>query len=99
MGTPSVSMAGKADLRQLAFILKNAKLAVTHDSGAMHLAGYFKVPVVALFGPTDPYFSGPWTKGSAVVQRKQDCPRCQAPEARTIKHECMSAITTEDVLN
>lgn len=99
MSSPSTSMVGKADLCQLAFILKNAELAITHDSGAMHIASYFGVPVVALYGPTDPYFSGPWSKGSGYVHRNQDCPRCQNPKAVKVLHECMSAITVGDVID
>ena len=60
MKTPSVSLAGKINLRQLAFVLKKCSWVLTHDSGVMHLACYFNVPVVALWGPTDINKYAPW---------------------------------------
>ena len=54
MKMPSLSLAGKINLRQLAFVLKKSAWALTHDSGVMHLSSYFNVPVLALWGPTDP---------------------------------------------
>ncbi len=99
MKHPSLSVVSKTDLRELAFVLTKARFAVTHDSGAMHLASYFGVPVVALFGPTDPYFSRPWSSGSKVVHPNTDCPRCARPKDHGIKHTCMGAITVEDVID
>jgi len=82
MKNPSISLAGKTDLRELAFVLQQAKFAITHDSGTMHLACYFDVPVVALWGPTDVNKYGPWSSKSAVVRGQGS----------------VSSITAEDVL-
>lgn len=83
MKKPSVSLAGKTDLRELAFVLQRAKFAITHDSGTMHLACYFDVPVVAVWGPTDVGKYGPWSSKAVVVYRDGK----------------MSSITMEDVLS
>jgi ADP-heptose:LPS heptosyltransferase len=99
MKSPSVSLAGKINLRQLAFVLKKCSWAMTHDSGVMHLACYFNVPVVALWGPTDINKYAPWgTQKSVIVRRNEKCLRCHDPKSKGA-HHCMSFITVEDVVN
>ena len=70
MKTSSLSLAGKINLRQLAFVLKKCSWALTHDSGVMHLASYFNVPVVALWGPTDINKYAPWSAKISDCQAK-----------------------------
>jgi len=98
MRTSALSLAGKINLRQLAFILKKSSWAMTHDSGIMHLACYFNVPVVALWGPTDINKYAPWTQRSVIVRRNEKCPRCRDPKSEGA-HNCMSFIEVEDVID
>ena len=99
MKSSSVSLAGKINLRQLAFVLKKCSWAMTHDSGVMHLACYFNVPMVALWGPTDINKYAPWgSSRSAVVRRNERCLRCRDPKSKGA-HNCMSFIKVEDVIN
>jgi len=98
MKTPSLSLAGKINLRQLAFILKKCSWAMTHDSGVMHLASYFDVPLVVLWGPTDVDRYAPWSKRSVIVRRNEECVRCRNPKDKAL-HNCMSFIKVDDVIN
>jgi lipopolysaccharide heptosyltransferase II len=98
MKSPSVSLAGKINLRQLAFVLKKCSWALTHDSGVMHLSCYFNVPVVARWGPTKLDTYAPWTTKSVVVRRNEKCLRCRDPKSKG-PHHCMSFIEVEDVIN
>jgi heptosyltransferase-1 len=50
-------------------LVRRAQLFVGGDSGPMHLAAALGVPVVALFGPTDPLRNGPWGPGAKAVVR------------------------------
>ena len=93
-----LNLAGRTNLIQIAALIKRAKIAIVHDSGPMHIASYFNKPVVALFGPTDPQCSAPWSSLFKVVHRNTQCPRCLNPKAFSVLHNCMSAITQEDVL-
>jgi heptosyltransferase II len=97
MKSSSLSLAGKINLRQLAFVLKKSSLAITHDSGVMHLACYFNVPVVALWGPTSIEKYAPWGLKSAVVRRNEECLRCRDPKSKSL-HNCMSFIKVQDVI-
>jgi heptosyltransferase II len=52
-------LAGKTDLVGLAAALRACRLLVTNDTGGMHLANALGVPLVGLFGPTNPIRTGP----------------------------------------
>jgi ADP-heptose:LPS heptosyltransferase len=97
MRSPALSLAGKINLRQLAFVLKKCSWALTHDSGVMHLACYLNVPVVALWGPTDINKYAPWGFKSVVVRRNEECLRCRDPKCESA-HQCMSFIKVQDVI-
>jgi ADP-heptose:LPS heptosyltransferase len=64
-----LSLAGSLDLCELAFVVRNAKFVIAHDSAAMHVASYFDVPTIALWGPTDKEKYGPWSSKSRIVYR------------------------------
>ena len=59
IGGGARSVAGRTELLELAAILERARVAVTVDSGPMHLAAAVGTPLVVLFGPGDPRRFGP----------------------------------------
>lgn len=70
---------GKFTLNQLYYLMKRSRFVVTNDSGAMHLATAAGVDIVAIFGPTSPLKTGPYTvKNKAVIIRRSDlsCSPC-----------------------
>jgi len=91
MKASSLSLAGKVNLRQLAFVLKKSSWAVTHDSGVMHLACYLDVPVVVLWGPTDISKYAPWSSRSVIVRRNEKCIRCLDPKSRSAVQDVIEA--------
>ena len=64
----AVTLAGRVTLGQALCLYRRARLMVSCDSGPMHAAAALGVPVVALFGPTQPERTGPWGEGHWVVQ-------------------------------
>jgi len=85
--TPPLNLAGRTSLAELAAVLKQARVAVTTDTGPMHLAAALGTPVVALFGPTAPWRTGPFGEGHQVVRLELDCSPCfqrQCPEPRCL---------------
>ena len=56
------------DLRDAIIALKAADLAVTNDSGLMHIAAAIGTPTVGIFGPTDPRLWGPLNPLAAAVE-------------------------------
>ena len=71
---PVVDLVGRTSLRQALGVLSQLKLLVTNDSGLMHAAAALSVPLVALFGSTDPgghrplHLPGHGDSPSAAVQ-------------------------------
>ena len=87
MQEPALSLAGRTTLPELAAVLRRARLLVTTDTGAMHLAAALETPVVALFGPTAPWRTGPFGAGHQVVRLGLDCSPCfqrRCPEPRCL---------------
>lgn len=56
----TVNLAGRVSLAQLAYIIAKAKLYIGPDTGITHLAAVTGVPVIALYGPTNPVKWAPW---------------------------------------
>ncbi len=81
----------------LAELLAAASVAVTNDSGPMHLAGAVGTPVVGIFGPTDPGRTAPSGSPHRVLDRYVFCSPCFRTEC-PYGHECMKEITVEAVL-
>jgi ADP-heptose:LPS heptosyltransferase len=65
-----LDLSGKLNLRQLAGVIAKARLAVTVDTAAMHLAAAFGVPQVGLFGPTNPYHWAPRGERAVVLRAR-----------------------------
>jgi heptosyltransferase-1 len=87
--------AGTTNLRELAYVYKNATVVVSTDSGPMHLAAVLETPVVALFGPTAPWRTGPYGKAHKVLRVDRDCSPCFEKSCDTV--ECMTSLQVEDV--
>jgi ADP-heptose:LPS heptosyltransferase len=87
-----------SSLRFLCSVIKNANLFVGIDSGVMHLASSLDIPVVALFGPTDPFYVGPQNERSIVVREEQmECVPCYL---KACKHrDCMRKLTVNKVFH
>jgi heptosyltransferase I len=72
----ALNLAGRTSLAELAAVLRQARFAVTTDTGAMHLAAALGTPVAALFGPTAPWRTGPFGAGHEIVRLGLDCSPC-----------------------
>jgi len=91
-----VNMTGKIGLKNLVSLLREASLFVGIDSGVMHMASSLDIPVVGLFGPTDPFYVGPQNERSIVVKSDMDCMPCYLrPSCNNI--ECMRNLGIEEV--
>jgi heptosyltransferase III len=84
-----MNLCGLTTLKELGVILQGARLAILNDSGIMHLASYLNVPVVALFGPTDPALYGPWSRKSVVIRRGKDMDSIPVSEVVEIVDKCL----------
>lgn len=86
-----VILTGKTTVRELAGVIAQADLFISNDSGPMHLANALKVPVIVIFGPTDPQITGPYQKPSLVFKKDVPCWPCSYREC-PFEHQCMTQI-------
>lgn len=88
-----VNLAGKLSLRQSIALMKNMDVAACVDSGPAHLAAAADIPVVALFGPTDPVRWAPWgEKHAVVVNDKLTCRPCGYKKTCDDRRECLTEL-------
>jgi heptosyltransferase-2 len=89
-----------ADLRNAILALAAADVAVSNDSGLLHVAAALGTPSIGIFGPTSPWHWAPLNPLAAVIetQTKVDCRPCHKPTCRFGHHRCMREIPPERVV-
>jgi lipopolysaccharide heptosyltransferase I len=94
-----IDLCGKTDLQELTALLAGAKVVVTNDTGPMHIAAALNVPVIALFGPTNPLKTGPygWQTSKKLKVLKADVPCSPCRRKRCKELVCMNDLTVDTV--
>jgi heptosyltransferase-1 len=97
MSRNAVNWAGETTLKELAALASLADHFITTDTGPMHLAAAAGAKVLALFGPTAPWRTGPYGQSHTVIRTGIECSPCFK---RTCNNQmrCMTGITVEDVM-
>lgn len=95
-GKPPVDLSGSLDLLGFAALVQKAKLLLSVDSAAMHLASAFKVSQVALFGLTNPYHWRPRHDKAQVISASGEdpSPRLQGAPMKEISTQTVTAAIT-----
>lgn len=93
-GVPeSVNLCGKTSLVELAGYLQEMDLVVSVDTGPMHMAAAVGVPVLAVFGATDPKRTGPYGARHRVITTPDlDCRPCFSDECRRGDLACLDRV-------
>ncbi|MBV9885609.1 MAG: lipopolysaccharide heptosyltransferase II, partial [Acidobacteria bacterium] len=91
-----IDLTGKTAIAELPALLSRCQLFIGNDSGAMHVASAVGLPVVAIFGPTDPFGTAPVTPKCTIVQEKPYCSPCFLRRCPT-DHRCMTRVSAESV--
>ncbi|MGC9324359.1 MAG: glycosyltransferase family 9 protein [Desulfomonilia bacterium] len=94
----SFDLTGRLSLKELCSVLKKARLFVGIDSGVMHLSSALDIPVVGIFGPTDPFYVGPQNERSIVVRQDISCSPCYIRK-QCSHRECMETLPASRVLD
>jgi heptosyltransferase-2 len=87
------------DLRNAILALAAADVAISNDSGLLHVAAAIGTPSIGIFGPTSPWHWAPLNPLAAVIEPKTDvpCRPCHKPTCRFGHHRCMQDIPAEQV--
>lgn len=88
----------RGNARELAQLMPVVRAVVAADSFVGHLAGAMAVPVVSVFGPTQPAFSRPWgDKTRTVMAPDYLCRPCAQVVCSNRAYPCMHAVKPESV--
>lgn len=93
----AVNLAGETSLKILAALYQKAAVVISTDTGPMHIAAAVNTPVVALFGPTAPWRTGPYGEQNKVLRVELPCNPCLKKQCDTT--ECMKRLSVEQVLD
>lgn len=94
-----IDLAGQTSLLEAIAILKKAKLVICHDSAVLHIASYLDRSILGIFGPTDEYRSGPYSKNSAIVRKDTVCTPCIIGENCKNGWQCMENLSPQLVID
>jgi heptosyltransferase-2 len=90
------NLVGQTTLTQAEALVSRCQLFITNDSGLMHVASALRVPVVAIFGSTNPETTSPFGEGNVIIRKDIPCSPClkkECPEG----YLCMKLITVDEV--
>jgi len=90
------NLIGKTTLEELMDALQQCSLLLTNDTGTMHLAAFLGVPVVAIFGSTEPLLTGPLGGRAVVLRHHVECSPCFLREC-PIDFRCMKDVEAQEV--
>lgn len=92
-----VTVALTGSVRWMASILARSALVIAPDTGPLHVARALEIPVVGIYGHTNPWRVGPWRAFSDlwIDHYTEGTPD---PAERTPKWEAMPTIATSEVL-
>ena len=97
MANPGVvDLTGRTSLREAIGVIARAKLAVGPDTGLMHIAAALNVPVISLWGATDPARTGPYGFHSLAIKGVAPCSPCYRKHC-SIGRLCMRSIATDEI--
>lgn len=71
-----LSLIGRTHIGEMVEAVRRCSIIISNDTGPIHLAAIFNIPVFALFGPTDPDKTGPYGTVHKVYQASIPCCKC-----------------------
>ena len=100
-GGPRVRDLTGHDLRNGILAMAAASIAISNDSGLMHIAAAIGTPTIGIFGPTSPHLWAPLNDLAATIQTKTivPCQPCHRPICTMNDHRCMRDIPASDVVD
>ena len=92
------SLIGQTSIAELVDYIASMDIFISNDSGPMHIAAAFKVPLIAIFGATDSRETSPWVDNAVILDKHLPCAPCKKRECPLGHHNCMKLITPDEVI-
>lgn len=95
-----VNLVGRTSLDEIAALFARLDILITPDTGLMHIADALGLPLVAVFGPTDPVKTGPYFQRDRVLT-SDVCSRAPCFKRRSVHEYCdaMTAVSGREVFD
>jgi heptosyltransferase-2 len=97
-GGACLNLCGKTTLDQAAALLASVRLAVTNDSGLMHVAAAVGTPLIAIYGSSTPAFTPPMSPHATIAKLDIPCSPCFERTCPLGHFNCMMQLKPERVL-
>ncbi|WP_095271512.1 lipopolysaccharide heptosyltransferase II [Helicobacter sp. 13S00477-4] len=93
------NLTGKTNIISLIDTISTLDLFITNDSGPMHIATAIRIPLIAMFGPTNDQETSPWKHPQAIIlNKKLQCAPCKKRTCPLKHHHCMEYILPNEVI-
>lgn len=89
---PLLNLVGRTSLEDAVDLLADARVAVSNDSGLMHVAAAVGTPVVALFGSSSPDYTPPLSASARIVRHPVPCSPCFERECPLKHFACLEEL-------
>jgi len=96
--TNVVNYAGETSIDDLCMLISCIDLFITGDSGPMHIASYYKIPTITIFGPTKDSDTNQWKNPySKIIKQNLSCQPCMKRVCPLGHNNCMKGISSKKV--
>ena len=93
----AINLCGKTTLTDAVDLIAYSKVAVSNDSGLMHIAAAVGCPLVAIYGSSSPAFTPPLTERASIMYLNVECSPCFKRECPFGHYKCLREIGVETV--
>ena len=97
MSQPSITLAGRVGLPELAALIGDARLLLSNNTGPAHIAAALGTPVTVLYALTNPQHT-PWRVATRVLSHDVPCRHCLQSVCPQGHHDCLMKVQTDDVV-
>ena len=97
MSQPSVTLAGKVNVPELAALIGDARLLLSNNTGPAHIAAAMGTPVTVLYALTNPQHT-PWRVAARVLSHDVPCRHCLNSVCPQGHHDCLMKVETDEVV-
>lgn len=98
MEAPTHSLVGRLQLPELAALLSRARVLISNNTGAVHVAAAMGTPVVDLYALTNPQHT-PWQVPCRVLFHDVPCKFCYKSACPQEHHDCLRLVTPDDIVD